>query len=620
MMTMFFCFLVVPVLTSVAMRENIALVQLQATRLHRPAMVSDPIPHSDDVVWSVVDFPMPWNVMTNHDEAGNLVDVSLPANRTQLLPSDSADTARSWLLKHFGANSPFFFPLWVAAPAGLALILLVYILRWRAVSLQAACFMGRRPSSSENLTLQDRPRETIDAAPAAPIDECRPSHAIWVAAMLFNFSCCANFTGAIPFSKEVADQAGGDIAESSVGISAWAAGAVVGVILFSYFGCQYLRTSYLAHAFLLLIGASVELFATLSGLSGVVFLQVVILGRAIQGLGAGVLYCCTLAITRASSPNVRTVYFGYLHAGGGVGIVCGPTFSSFGHLLTLKLVRSTVSIAPACIVLLTGVIILLSVLLLCPSDQELYCECQPSLDEATQSEDVELKKRQPQDSPVSRACEAQALLGFVLVLAAPLTRVFIRVAWEVGAMLMLTQRGYTVKDVSVMVSFVAMFNALAQGFFPSILRFYRNRYGKYPTETQVLFCMETFGCLGFFILLMPTTSAFMLGSIFLYCSTVLTAAPLTSFSMKLTTSGTKWISQSSSLLASQSLWGLSCLLAPVYSRLAMAHEVDGQVNMYLMFVVSLAPLLFSQIFVNAAGVHGVRVLDPATSAFVKHVD
>jgi hypothetical protein len=262
-----------------------------------------------------------------------------------------------------------------------------------------------------------------------------------------------------------------------------------------------------------------------------------------------------------------------------------------------------VSIAPASIVLLSGVIALYIVAMHCPGNEALHSECK---NEPQKGHEV-----QQQHSCMTAACEAQALLGFVLVLAAPLTRTIIRVTWEVGAMLLLLQGGKTAKEASMMISFVALVTALLQVGFPQILRFYKALYGKYPAETQVLLCMELVGCVGFLIMLLPSTVAFLAGSLCVYCSTVLTAAPITSFGMRLTASGTKWISQSSALLASQTLWGLSCFLAPIYSRLAMSYKEVGGADMHGMFMMSMAPLLCCQLFVNMAGVHGVQAIGPS---------
>lgn len=498
-----------------------------------------------------------------------------------------------------------------AVPVVLALIAFVSLARLQEVAAVEAIAKGGRDKPPDGVTAEESPRLGAPSSICSPsrVGGDYPSRWIWIVAVVFSFAVNANFTIAMPMSKEIALLSRGGIPLSGFVVGSWALGATLSLPTFVRLGCRHLRTSYLLHAALVCSGAFLETlvvfcFVRLHPLHGFSILPrwTVVLARLIQGFGGGVHYTCALAVTRAcSDEQTRTRYYGYWFSASAAGVACGPLLSSLAELVTQYAVFvdqwHIALLAPRMLVCAYGAIALLVVWRYCPGDEEMLAWCG-----AAANLQRPLVLAGTRDADKERLSVVQARLGMALLLAAQFTRSLLRLTWGSGTLLLLQEHGLSRVRAGMHVAFVAAIFVLAQVGCSCIANWPRSLVGRAPgSNHQLVRCLEVLSAIGMLAMLRPALSTFLLGSSLFYAANALAGASIMSFCVGLGTEK-KWLSVESMLLAHQLFWLVGFMLAPLYSRVVMSI---GAVTRTVL-VLTLAPIAACQVVVTEICMRGVR--------------
>lgn len=444
-----------------------------------------------------------------------------------------------------------------------------------------------------------------DALVAADTDQeglRRPAPWIWCPAVGMAFACNVNFTVAMPSAVEVAAMAGGGAALSGLVIATWAIGATLGLPLFYRCGLAKLKTCYMAHLGLVLLGGLLQVRSLTFSKSVWGF----ILGRLVQGAGGSINYSCGLSLTKGCCVQVRTEYLGYWFGGGALGVMCGPGLVWVAETcLTQRLHGCATGLeVPAALACVYGLAGLVFVARRCPSNLDL----EDLLRARSYDVNSEPEHSKPSFRRASRtssdaalagaAASAQADLGLLLLLAAQLTRTMLRVAWESAALLHLEMLGLRRSLAAALVSLVAALHALGQILMAMVLRHVSAPLR--PSDPMLVSTLEFVSIFGLLAMGMGESLLnFVLGSALFYVAIMLTGAPITSYAVSLgLPSSDKGLQQPLSvehmLLMSNLLWLLSCAVAPIYSRAVLASGPPSAFALALM----LAPVMLCQTLVS----------------------
>lgn len=437
-----------------------------------------------------------------------------------------------------------------------------------------------------------------------------PPKALWLLSSLIHCGCNTMFAISMPTSNAIAELAGGSLALSGTIIAAYAVGTLPCLPLCYMMTCRRVRSCFLAHALLALLGACLQALA-LAYLPPSGLLPAVVFARFIQGLSASVNYTGSLALTRACGPKVRTQYLFYWAGGGSIGIAFGPALSSFGEMAMGALFGDQVHVRPSLrlvgpplVICAYAFFMLLAVLAFCPSDAEL----EAATDEpASASGDVSSDSGGTGDAPAldakhatAKLHRAQALLGLAMIFIGPSMRTMIRVSWEATSILVVEQQGTGRVETGMLISTVGLWNAGALLAFGELLRCLRVHFNVQLSDYVLVTVLEVIGVLGMVLMLTPGTALFLVGSTIFYCANSLSGAPYMSFCLALSSrAGRSLLSSEGLMLANHFSALLMFFVAPIYTR----HVASLGNPTASMLVLMLLPIALGQAIVNKVGMH-----------------
>lgn len=383
-------------------------------------------------------------------------------------------------------------------------------------------------------------------------------------------------------------------------VSSYAIGALLSLTFWSTYNRHAVRSAYLTHATVMVLG---NLLFALGAINSRAW-TTQYLARFVVGLEGGCMYNANLALIGFSSRANRVKYLSYYQSFVGVGLVLGPAISATAILAAYAIghpdMRSAFAGAFMCA---WGIILLVSLLVFMPHDSE-WSEQSPVFDKQSFDE--------PLDESSSQSPYSPRTIWFFSY-AGNFWRIFQRLAWEVGAVLILARYfhwGSVAAGFSL--SFFGGAQAVAQfAYGQARTKSIREKHQGLIRDLKLLELCELLGILAMFSKTPATHDSriffnvtFILASLIFYLSSCLTSAPFND--IVLSTSVRK-LAYEEVLLASQYGIFSAFLAAPIAARGAFTFDAVAPSTIVGVLIVGWA----CQSLVNTAL---VRHLDSALVA------
>ncbi|KAJ8605562.1 hypothetical protein CTAYLR_000140 [Chrysophaeum taylorii] len=346
----------------------------------------------------------------------------------------------------------------------------------------------------------------------------------------------ANFTVVMPLTIYFT---GGNLLRVAGIVSAYAIGAILSLFFWSTYNAHAIRPAYLTHATVMFAGNLLFAFADIGELTWISYVA-----RFVIGLEGGCMYNANLALVSRSSPSRRLKYLCYYQSFVGVGLVLGPAISAFcvAFATTMGSLGDRMMYV-GLVMAFWGLTLLVCLLIFMPHDEPV--------------------KLLPADTP-----EKTTAGSAFYALAGNFWRIFQRLAWEVGAVLILAEYFHW---GGVAAGFALSFFGAAQG----VVQYAYSGSGRDPATDLKLF--DTLELLGICAMFSKTAATgdwrvffnvtFLMGAIVFYVSSCMTSAPFNALVLG------RHVDYERTLLMSQYGIFLAFLCAPFAARGAFLLDV-----------------------------------------------
>ncbi|KAJ8605151.1 hypothetical protein CTAYLR_000492 [Chrysophaeum taylorii] len=252
----------------------------------------------------------------------------------------------------------------------------------------------------------------------------------------------ANFTVVVPLTVYYA----GKFFSSAAVVSSYALGALISLTFWSQYHSRAIRPAYLTHATVMVIGN--VLFGIASTFSRAWTLHY--LARFIVGLEGGCMYNANLALVSFSFKTNRVKYLSYYQSFVGLGLVLGPGVSATSLVIANAMGRPGLrTVIIGALMSAWGLVLLITLLVAMPYDEDLRAAAGSPTSSTADSHDSKaspLSEEAEDDddeddagalSPSQRATRRRTFWFYSC--AGNFWRIFQRLAWEVGAVLILAR-------------------------------------------------------------------------------------------------------------------------------------------------------------------------------------